>query len=89
MLLVLLLKIYKKKLKNFDKGYKIIIIGDKYHSEIIGINGWCNNEGIIVNNKEEADALPEFDKICVVSQTTNRKEKFDEISNIILKRERK
>ncbi|MBE6082034.1 MULTISPECIES: bifunctional 4-hydroxy-3-methylbut-2-enyl diphosphate reductase/30S ribosomal protein S1 [Tissierellales] len=78
--------IQKKVKEFFDKGYKIIIIGDKYHSEIIGINGWCNNEGIIVNNKEEADALPEFDKICVVSQTTNRKEKFDEISNIILKK---
>ena len=38
-----------------DKGYKIIIVGNANHPEIIGINGWCNNEAIIINKLEEVD----------------------------------
>lgn len=75
--------IHKRVKKYYDDGYKIIIIGDKNHPEVIGINGWCNNDGIIVNTKKEAEILPEYDKICVVSQTTNTLDKFDKISSII------
>ncbi len=45
--------------------------------EVIGINGWCDNEGIIINTEEEAMELPNYDKICVVSQTTNTINKFE------------
>lgn len=59
------------------ENYTIIIIGDKEHPEVVGINGWCNNEGIIINTKDEAINLPQFEKLCIVSQTTNKKETFD------------
>ncbi len=75
--------VHKKVEEYNNKGYKIIIIGDKNHPEIIGINGWCNNEGIIVNNEEEAINVPHYDKICIVSQTTNTLEKFESLSNIL------
>ena len=64
-----------------DKGYKIIIVGNANHPEIIGINGWCNNEAIIINKLEEIDNVS-FDnnfKYCVVSQTTANLESFDKI----------
>lgn len=67
----------------YNKGYKIIIIGNKNHPEVIGINGWCNNDAIIVNDEQEANKIPTFDKICIVSQTTNTLEKFERLSNII------
>lgn len=77
-------KAVHNKVKKFhEDGYKIIIIGDKKHPEVIGINGWCNNEAIIINSEEEANQVPAFDKICVVSQTTNTQEKFQKLSNII------
>ncbi len=76
--------VHKKVEEYNDRGYKIIIIGDKNHPEVIGINGWCNNQGIIVNNEEEANNIPHYDKICVVSQTTNPLEKFEKLSNIIM-----
>jgi len=34
----------------YKDGYKIIIIGDAKHPEVIGINGWCNNEAIILKS---------------------------------------
>lgn len=76
--------VHKRVEKYKNDGYKIIIIGDKNHPEIIGINGWCDNEGVIINTEEDAKKLPKYDKICVVSQTTNTIEKFNKISNILL-----
>ena len=66
-----------------DKGYKIIIVGNATHPEIIGINGWCNNKAIIINKEDEIDnvSLDPNDKYCVVSQTTANLESFDKIVN--------
>ena len=68
--------------KDFSKrGYKIIIVGNPNHPEIIGINGWCNNEAIVINKLEEIDDIT-FDPTqiyCVVSQTTANLESFDKI----------
>ena len=64
-----------------DRGYKIIIVGNANHPEIIGINGWCNNEAIVINKLEEIDDIT-FDPTqiyCVVSQTTANLESFDKI----------
>lgn len=77
-------KLVHKKVNDYkDNGFDIIIVGDKNHPEVIGINGWCNNEALIVNSVDEAKKLQELGKIFVVSQTTNRKEKFDSIIGII------
>lgn len=66
-----------------EKGYKIIIVGNATHPEIIGINGWCNNEAIVINKEEEIDNISfnTEDKYCVVSQTTANLESFDKIVN--------
>ncbi|NLK44648.1 MAG: bifunctional 4-hydroxy-3-methylbut-2-enyl diphosphate reductase/30S ribosomal protein S1, partial [Tissierellia bacterium] len=73
-----------KKVEEFQKqGYNIVIVGDENHPEIIGINGWCNNEAFIINSEMEALNLPKMDKVCVVSQTTNTQEKFEALSEIV------
>ncbi|NMA87104.1 MAG: bifunctional 4-hydroxy-3-methylbut-2-enyl diphosphate reductase/30S ribosomal protein S1 [Tissierellia bacterium] len=80
-------KAVHKRVRNYkNKDYKIVIIGDREHPEVIGINGHCDNEGIVINTLEEATNLPKYDKICVVSQTTNTWEKFDAISKILLEK---
>ncbi|MBU5293211.1 bifunctional 4-hydroxy-3-methylbut-2-enyl diphosphate reductase/30S ribosomal protein S1 [Anaerosalibacter bizertensis] len=75
--------IHKKVNEYWRKGYKIVIIGDKDHPEVIGINGWCNNEGIVINTEDEATNLPNLNKICIVSQTTNTLDKFNTLSKIV------
>ncbi len=62
----------------YSDGYRVIIIGKADHPEIIGINGWCNNEALIINSPEE---VPKnlHDRACVVVQTTYSEEKFNEI----------
>ena len=73
-----------KRVEEFhNKGYNIVIIGDSSHPEIIGINGYCNNEAIIINDIKEVEKLSLMDKVCIVSQTTNTLEKFTRISDAI------
>lgn len=66
------------------KGYKIIIIGEKNHPEVIGINGWCDESGVIIATPEEAeDALETLLPLAVVCQTTFSYDKYKRIRNII------
>lgn len=63
----------------YDKGYKIVIIGNPNHPEVIGINGWCNYSAYIVEEIEEVEKLPFTPKMCVVAQTTITFEKWNTI----------
>ena len=47
-------KIHRLVRRKKDEGYDIIIIGDKNHPEVEGINGWCDDEALIVGTEEEA-----------------------------------
>ena len=73
-------KIHNIVSEKHKEGYKIVIIGDKNHPEVIGINGWCENKAYItVDEKElEGKILPD-DKVCAVSQTTMDRKTFEKI----------
>ncbi len=64
-------KIHDIVKKHHDEGMRIIIIGDKNHPEVLGINGWAGGNALIIGSLEEAEALFE-DEIptCIVAQTT-------------------
>ena len=61
------------------KGYRIIITGEKNHPEVIGLNGWCDNSAIIIDDNYEKIDLSGIEKVCLVSQTTYSVEKFTKI----------
>lgn len=66
------------------KGYRVIIIGDKGHAEVLGILGFAKGQGIIISSLPEVDALPQLEKVCVVAQTTQNSDDFQKISQKIL-----
>ena len=81
---------FVKKIHNIvhDKlaeGLCIIIVGDGTHPEVIGINGWCENAAVILEDEEAAKTkeIPEKEKYAVVVQTTFRQAKFDKILEIL------
>lgn len=76
-------RIHKIVQEKFDEGYKIFIAGDKNHPEVIGINGWCNNEAIVLDDEKMVDKLPYYDKICLVAQTTFSKNLWHSIKERI------
>lgn len=67
------------------EGMGIIIVGDGTHPEVIGINGWCENAAVILEDEEAAKTkeIPEKEKYAVVVQTTFRQAKFDKILEIL------
>lgn len=74
-------KIHKLVRQYQEKGYGIIVVGDKNHPEIIGINGWANNSCIILKDVGEATHL-QLDQTVpylLVSQTTYKKEVVENI----------
>ena len=72
--------IYKKIREKEKEGYQVIIVGDKKHPEIIAMDSFINN-GIVVSDETEAKNIKNYDKLYVVSQTTNRLEYFINIAN--------
>jgi 4-hydroxy-3-methylbut-2-en-1-yl diphosphate reductase len=55
---------------HYHQGHTIVIIGNEAHPEVIGINGWCNNQAIVVNTIAALNQIPENTTLCVVAQTT-------------------
>jgi (E)-4-hydroxy-3-methyl-but-2-enyl pyrophosphate reductase len=76
--------IQKKVKKYFKKGYAVLIVGDKNHPEVIGINGWCDNKAIISKDGVNLDKLP--NKLCVVSQTTEKQSNWEKVLSIVVKK---
>lgn len=76
------LNIQTKVREYYERGYKIIIVGDCKHPEVVGINGWCNYTAIVTKNGSDIKDLPR--KVCVVSQTTEKQENWKKALNVII-----
>ncbi|MDR2295517.1 MAG: bifunctional 4-hydroxy-3-methylbut-2-enyl diphosphate reductase/30S ribosomal protein S1 [Clostridiales Family XIII bacterium] len=61
------------------RGRTVVIIGDARHPEVVGINGWCDNEALIVKNADEASRIG-GDALFAVAQTTTVPADFDAIA---------
>lgn len=61
----------------YKSGYQIVIIGDKEHPEVEGVNGWCDNKGIIIGSEDDINNIHgKYSRICIVTQTTYNQEKW-------------
>ena len=46
--------------EEYQKGKTIVIVGEKTHPEVIGLNGWCDNKAFVFSNEdEEFNVLPQ------------------------------
>lgn len=71
---------------NFHKkGFKIFIIGQKKHPEILSITEDIKDAKVIFS-LEDAKKIKYYKKICLVSQTTERQEKLEQILAILEKK---
>lgn len=71
-----------------NNGFNIVVIGDKNHPEVKGINGWCDNEAYIISSISEAMNI-DADNLFIVSQTTITNEMFNDIVNYFEKNKSK
>jgi len=64
--------------------YTIIIVGDKNHPEVIGINGWCDNKAIIALDISDINGkINNSTKVALVCQTTMDRKTFETISTYV------
>lgn len=68
--------IQKKVKKYSNEGYHIVILGDRDHPEVVGINGWCEDKAIITKDGTFEENIPQ--KVCLVAQTTEKLKNWEE-----------
>lgn len=67
-----------------DQGYDIVIFGDIQHPEIKGIMSYVSTNVYVVANEEDIENIKFKQKITLISQTTKKIEKFNQIAMKIL-----
>jgi 4-hydroxy-3-methylbut-2-en-1-yl diphosphate reductase len=67
-----------------QKGYQIIIFGDKDHPEVEGVTSYSMSKPIVVLNVQELEKHVLRDKIALVSQTTRKIESFLEVAKFLI-----
>ena len=80
------LKIHNIVQKYHSLGYRIFITGEKDHPEVEGINGWCENSAIVIDEDYETVEPGVDDRICLVSQTTYSETRFKKILEFFSKK---
>jgi len=65
--------------KHTERGYAPIIIGNKEHPEVIGLLGYSDGKGYVIDNINGLNSLPAFEKAIIVAQTTQDMEFFEEV----------
>ena len=63
----------------YRAGKVIVIVGEKTHPEVIGLNGWCDGTAYVFSSEDEDFSILPQKECCVVAQTTYSREKFEKI----------
>lgn len=69
-----------------EKGYLIIIAGDRNHGEVTSISGYADGKTVILQDEKEAKSLEVPEKAVLLSQTTFSSLEFENIKNILLEK---
>ena len=59
-----------------QQGFYIVIIGDADHAEVQGLLGFAGKNSCVIQSEGELIKIPSQQKLCVVAQTTQNREKF-------------
>lgn len=68
-----------------QKGYRVLIYGDIHHPEVQALLGWAGERAAIINPEraEIPENLTSSSKAVLISQTTQREEKFSEAAEAL------
>lgn len=62
-------RIQQRAKQYYADGFTVVLVGDAKHPEIIGINGWCDNNAIVTDGSSVVDVRGR-DKVLIMFQTT-------------------
>jgi 4-hydroxy-3-methylbut-2-enyl diphosphate reductase len=64
--------------KHSSMGYTVLILGDENHPEVAGLLGYAGGRGKVIQGPGDLEGLPVSERICLVAQTTQNVEAFEE-----------
>ncbi len=70
--------------REYDAGRQIVIIGKPGHPEVVGLNGHCDNKGVVIASEKDFDKIDFSRPIFLVSQTTISHRKFIDLMEKML-----
>ena len=74
----------QKLVKSYhDKGYQIVILGNKDHPEVVGLNEWSGNKAFVVENERELMDVDLKSEIALISQTTQKRDLFNKVASLL------
>jgi len=80
-------KVHAAIKRHARRGYHTIIVGDADHAEVIGLLGYTEGRGTVINRPEQIAELPsDWKDVLMVAQTTQNEEVFREIEEAFLKK---
>ena len=50
--------------EQYEKGKTIVVVGEKTHPEVIGINGWCNDSAYVFSSEDEDFSVLDGKSCC-------------------------
>ncbi len=59
-----------------QQGYQVVVIGSAEHPEVRGILGWTGYKAVVVYDRDDIERLPFVEKLGVLSQTTQTRERL-------------
>ena len=64
-----------------EQGFDVVIFGDPKHPEVIGLLGYAQGRGHVVNSEKDLDDLPKFEgSVAMVSQSTMFTHEFKKLT---------
>lgn len=75
-------KVQEKAVELENQGFQVVILGEKDHPEVLAIASNIKKP-IIVLTEAEAKVLPYFERMALISQTTQTKDLFERVAKIL------
>lgn len=66
-----------------DAGYRIVIVGDREHPEIVGVLSYIADDPVVVRNAGELPRFGPKDRVGVIAQTTLQKDVYTAVVTAI------
>lgn len=64
-----------------EEGYHLVIVGDKNHTEVVGIMGWAHNKAQVIEGIKDLKKVKFHEKMAVIAQTTQSAKHFEDVVN--------
>lgn len=70
-----------------EKGYRIVIAGDRNHGEVLSISSYSNNNYVVIENLQEAIELVPSERNVLIAQTTFSPNEFEKIKKVMMEKD--